>query len=61
MSTKLRMFSMTQTRTSKSPRMVGIFIAVFSLEHLFYYQAFKPEEKKILNHLKFEQITSKYW
>jgi len=28
---------------------------------MFYYNAFKIEEKKMYNHLKFEEITTKYW
>lgn len=28
---------------------------------MFYYQAFRIEEKKMCAHLKFEEITTKYW
>lgn len=30
-------------------------------EFLFYSTVFKVEEKKIVGHLKFEQITAQYW
>ena len=28
---------------------------------MFYYQAFRIEEKKMCAHQKFEDITTKYW
>lgn len=31
------------------------------VDFLFYYQAFKIEEKKMCAHQKFEEITTKYW
>ena len=31
------------------------------LEFLFLSQVFKVEEKKIIGHIKFEQITAQYW
>jgi hypothetical protein len=28
---------------------------------MFYYQAFRIEEKKMCAHQKFEEVTTKYW
>ena len=31
------------------------------IDYIFYHNAFKLEEKKMINHQKFEDVTTKYW
>ena len=53
---------MIRTKNSSALRMVNPFtLLTTSIEVLFYYEAFKPEEKKMISHLKFEQVTASYW
>ena len=32
-----------------------------SIDYIFYHNAFKIEEKKMISHQKFEDVTTKYW